>query len=146
METQAPCQSIRIKNIHTWTSYPVVKNPPANAGGHRFDPWSGKIPHALGQLSPCITTTEAHVCRAHKPQQGTPPQWEACIPQLESRPCSKEPGAAGTQQQRPSATKSSNISFLLKKLFIFKKMKEEYQKENWFSGQNDVIDFYFSCA
>ena len=26
--------------------------------GHRFDPCSGKIPHAAGQLSPCITTTE----------------------------------------------------------------------------------------
>ena len=24
----------------------VLKNPPANAGGHGFDPWSGKIPHA----------------------------------------------------------------------------------------------------
>ena len=26
---------------------------------HRFNPWSGKIPHASGQLSPCATTTEA---------------------------------------------------------------------------------------
>ena len=24
---------------------------------HRFDPWSGKIPHAAEQLSPCATTT-----------------------------------------------------------------------------------------
>ena len=23
-----------------------------------FDPWFGRIPHALGQLSPCTTTTE----------------------------------------------------------------------------------------
>ena len=27
--------------------------------GHRFDPWSGKIPHTGEQLSPCPTTTEA---------------------------------------------------------------------------------------
>ena len=27
--------------------------------GHRFNPRSRKIPHALGQLSPCATTTEA---------------------------------------------------------------------------------------
>ena len=27
--------------------------------GHRFDPWSRKIPHAMGQLNPCCTTTEA---------------------------------------------------------------------------------------
>ena len=26
--------------------------------GHRFNPWSGKIPHATEQLSPCATTTE----------------------------------------------------------------------------------------
>ena len=25
---------------------------------HRFDPWFGKIPHALGQLSPCTTAIE----------------------------------------------------------------------------------------
>ena len=37
---------------------PVVENLPANAGGHRFDPWSRKIPHATGQLSPCPTPTE----------------------------------------------------------------------------------------
>ena len=30
----------------------VVKNPPANAAGHGFDPWSRKIPHATEQLSP----------------------------------------------------------------------------------------------
>ena len=27
--------------------------------GHQFDPWSRKIPHAMGQLNPCCTTTEA---------------------------------------------------------------------------------------
>ena len=26
--------------------------------GHGFEPWSGKIPHAVEQLSPCTTTTE----------------------------------------------------------------------------------------
>ena len=25
---------------------------------HGFNPWSGKIPHAAGQLSPCATATE----------------------------------------------------------------------------------------
>ena len=36
----------------------VVKNLPANTGAHGFKPWSGKIPRATGQLSPCATTTE----------------------------------------------------------------------------------------
>ena len=35
----------------------VVKNLPANAGDE-FDPWWGKIPHALEQLSQCSTTIE----------------------------------------------------------------------------------------
>ena len=26
--------------------------------GHRFEPWTGKIPHASEQLSPFATTTE----------------------------------------------------------------------------------------
>ena len=37
-------------------SGPVVKNPPAR--GHGFNPWSGEIPHAVEELSPCATTTE----------------------------------------------------------------------------------------
>ena len=36
----------------------MVKNPPANAGGHGFEPWPRKIPQATEQLSPCATTTE----------------------------------------------------------------------------------------
>ena len=27
--------------------------------GHKFDLWSGKIPHAARQLSPCVMSTEA---------------------------------------------------------------------------------------
>ena len=30
--------------------------------GHRFDPWSRKIPHAMEQLSPSATTTEPTGC------------------------------------------------------------------------------------
>ena len=29
--------------------------------GHRFNPWSGKIPYTQGQLSPCVMTTEARI-------------------------------------------------------------------------------------
>ena len=49
-----------IKHLKPWSwGFPggqVVKNPPAR--GHRFDSWSGKIPHAVCQLSPCCRTTE----------------------------------------------------------------------------------------
>ena len=47
---------------------------------HGFDPWSGKILHAMGteahmpQLpSPCAANTEAHTPRACAPQQEKPP-------------------------------------------------------------------------
>ena len=57
--------------------------------GHRFDPWSGKVPHVAEQLGPCATTTEpalwspwatttgAHTPRARAPQLERPLQWEA---------------------------------------------------------------------
>ena len=36
--------------------------PACQCRGHGFEPWSGKIPHAAEQLSPCTTTTEpAHL-------------------------------------------------------------------------------------
>ena len=40
--------------------------------GHGFEPWSGTVPHATEQLSPCATTPEAHVPRARAPQQKKP--------------------------------------------------------------------------
>ena len=43
--------------------------------GRGFNYWSGKIPHTTEQLSLCITTAEAHVPRAHDPQQGMTLQW-----------------------------------------------------------------------
>ena len=45
--------------------------------GTQVEPWSGKIPHATEQLSPCATTTEAQAPRACALQQEKPPQWEA---------------------------------------------------------------------
>ena len=36
----------------------MLKNPLANAGDMGFEPWSGKIPHATEQLSPCATAIE----------------------------------------------------------------------------------------
>ena len=38
---------------------PVVKNPPAEAGGSVFNPCSQKILHAMGQLSLPTTTAKA---------------------------------------------------------------------------------------
>ena len=66
---------------------------------HRFDPWSGKIPHASGQLSPWAPTTEAWAPRVHALQQEKSQQREALAPQLEK---------AQEQQQTPVQTKTIN--------------------------------------
>ena len=39
----------------------VAENLPANFRGHGLDPWSRKIPYALGQLGPCTIIAGAHV-------------------------------------------------------------------------------------
>ena len=59
---------------------PAVKNPPVGLSrwfsgwestcqcrGYGFDPWSGKIPHAVEQLSPWATTTEPTCCNYWSP-------------------------------------------------------------------------------
>ena len=72
---------------------------------HRFNLWSRRIPHAKEQLSPCSATLEpgsqnywAHMLQLPKPSCPTschlrhekPLWWEACAPQLESRPWSPQ--------------------------------------------------------
>ena len=42
-----------------YPSGPMIKNPPCNAGDVGSIPGLGtKMPHAMGQLSPCAVTTE----------------------------------------------------------------------------------------
>jgi len=48
-----------VKKSHTglpwWSS---GEEPACQVRGHVFDPWSGKIPHAVGQLSPSATASQ----------------------------------------------------------------------------------------
>ena len=53
---------------------PVVKNLPTNAEDTDSIPGLGRSHIATEQLSPCTTTTEACMPRAHAPQQEKPPQ------------------------------------------------------------------------
>ena len=72
--------------------------------GHRFVPWSGKIPYAVEQLSPHATTTEARV-----PPKEKTPEWEARTPQLESVPPLTTTQKVCMQQQRSSTVKKTYI-------------------------------------
>ena len=56
-----PSWLLRTISAEAW----LLKQPPGNfpgfifqCRGHRFDPWSRKIPHATEQLSPCATAIE----------------------------------------------------------------------------------------
>ena len=51
---------------------PSVSESTCQCRAHRFSPWSEKIPHAMGQLSRCATTTEAHAPRAYALRQEKP--------------------------------------------------------------------------
>ena len=100
---------IRILTLQDFFGGLVDGTLPANAGGHQFNPWSGKITHVMEQLSPSTTASEpmlqsprainywACVQQLLKPrtyrrtlQQQKLPEWQkACAP-----------------RQRPSATKN----------------------------------------
>ena len=51
-------EAIVFKELPWWLS---GKESTCRCRGHWFNPWSKKIPHAMGQLSLCATTTGA-VC------------------------------------------------------------------------------------
>ena len=50
-------QVVHFKSMQHFPGGAVVESA-CQCRGHGFDPWSGKIPHAVEQLSPCATTTE----------------------------------------------------------------------------------------
>ena len=98
--------------------------------GHGFDPWSGKIPHAVEQLSlctttteperhnywsPCTTTTEAHAPQLLKPayprafalQKREATTMRSLRTSTKCNPCSSQLEKACTQQWRPNTAKNT---------------------------------------
>ena len=81
-----PATTLEGKLMGDFPGGPVVKNPPSNAGDMGLIPGQGtKIPHALGQLSPCTATREAsspQVLSPHSTRKTHTLQLEkACAPQ-----------------------------------------------------------------
>ena len=73
---------------------------------HGFSPRAGKISHAMGQLTPCATTTEPTCCNCWSLHIWSPssttresPQWGACTPQQESSPRSPQLDRACRQHE-----------------------------------------------
>ena len=94
--------------------------------GHGFEPWSGKIPHAMEQLGPWATTTEpvrlepvlptreAAIVRGPRTAMKSGPH----LPQLEK---------ALAQKRRPNTAKNKLIN--LKKLFNKKRRQPSAKQE-----------------
>ena len=73
----------------------VVKNPPASTGD-RSNLWSGKIPHASGQLGQRTTTTEPAFWSPHAATtEATRPRAHA----LQKRSCLSEEPCTATREQ-----------------------------------------------
>ena len=78
-----------LKVMSDFPGSPVVKNLPSNAGDTDSIPGQGtKIPHAVGQLSPCTATIELACLneRARVLQTTEPMRSGAHTPQLERSP------------------------------------------------------------
>ena len=106
----------------------VVTKSACQCRRHGFDPWSGKIPHAIRHLSPCTTTAEPALYRvwelqlwkwvhprARAPQQEKPLRWEACTLQLERSSHSLQLERSQCSNKDPAQLKMNKQIKLLKK-------------------------------
>ena len=81
--------------------------------GPGFEPWSGKIPHATEQLSPCATTTEPARHNYWSPHAKSPcstpgesTTMRSTRTAMKSSPRLRQLEKAFAQQRRPSAAKN----------------------------------------
>lgn len=95
----------------------IVKNPPAKYKGHRFEPWSGKIPHAVGQVR--LPQLMRQCCKSLW-------AWEALLTSREEPPLTttKE---AHSKWQRPNAAGNRVLT----------------TREIWQAGENYVQSITF---
>lgn len=153
--------------LRTSLVVPVVKNLFANAQGHSLDPWSGKIPHTMEQLSPCTTAKSMRweslwgcnywsppALEPRLPQQENPPQWEASAPQLKSSPhllqlrkpvCSNEDPAPPPNKQTNKHEKwdsnQNNFEVLLWNPLLSSNDLDSVVS-NWLCGHVGIFDIF----
>ena len=87
--------TVRSKRLEDFPRRPVVKNPPCNAGDMGLGFGLGaKTPHATGQLSPSVTTTEPRAKSRETVRSNKQPMGHSEEPvQPKKRSISKRPGA-----------------------------------------------------
>ena len=106
---------------------PVIKNPPfSDRDVVLISGWGTKIPRAVGQLSPHVTTTELARLnkRAPEPQTTEPTCFGARTTTRERKPAHFNQREARVLQRRPNAAKKINeINIFLKNQKTKKKEK-----------------------
>ena len=101
---------------------------------HRFDPWSGRIPHAAGQLSPCATTTESLCPRAHRPTPRKPERSRAVCSAMRkatavrSLQTTRVAPICHNQKKVHAATKTQHSQINKQKLLKNKQKKKQQNK------------------
>ena len=83
--------------------------------GHSFNPWSGKIPHALAQLSLCATTTKDHAPRGPSSSTREATAKRNTHAAVKSSPHLPQLEKACLQQWRPSIAKKRYFFLNVKK-------------------------------
>ena len=99
---------------------------PQWARGHRFSPWSGKIPEAVGQLqSPSILEAELCNQRNHRDEKPAHDDWTAAHTRCHGR----QPGRSSDEPEQPrqrlfkntdTDTLTSNITILFSEFFDYR--------------------------
>ena len=107
--SEAPATSSIVANnteANNTENFPVVQwlRIHCQCRWHGFSPWSRKIPHAVEQLSPCITANEPTSREAISIREA--PEVRRPHTSGKSSPCSLRPEKAHMQQLRPSKGKN----------------------------------------
>ena len=116
------------KLIAGFSGGPVVKNLALQCKGHWFSHWSGKIPHAAGQLSLCPQLLSlclepgSHNYGVHLLQLLRPGHPRACALQRRSRPRPQ-------LESSPSSPTESPCSAQPKRNIFFKRMTKNFGED-----------------
>ena len=138
-----------LKNIWSWTSlWHSGWESTYQCRGRRFNPWSGKIPHATEPLNLCATTaepacwtTEARVLGACALQQEKPQKWEAWASEWRVAPfiATRESPRKAMKTQCSQKKQISNTIIIIFKELVIGKCEDGETKNSCWAGELETI-------
>ena len=104
---------------------------PCQCGGHRFDPWFGKIPHTLGQLRLCTTATDPDLWSPRATTTKIHAPWSLCSTReaiaIRNSP-REQPLLSTTRESLYAAMKNPRSQ-----KYIKKKKKKNFTKRKYYN-------------